>query len=161
MAFCNGGKSGAYRVIQPTTWPAKLQESQSVRISSQVIKRILKYDLSWTILGLLLAHNAVWGDLPKSKTKHNNKKLTIEKLSQSGLRRWYTKFGQAHSNNERKITFSLILHFILDLWIYYGWRHQLEILIWTEKENQDLNRKSARLEKFCSIISIILQKIRW
>ena len=39
-------------------------------------------------------------------------------------------------------------------------RHQLKILIWPEKENYDLNEKSARLKMFCSITSIILQKLR-
>ena len=37
---------------------------------------------------------------------------------------------------------------------------KLKILIWPEKENKDLNKKSARLKMFCSIISTILQKIR-
>ena len=46
----------------------------------------------------------------------NSKKLAIKKLSKSGLRRC-TKFGQANSNNERKITLSLILHFIWDFQI--------------------------------------------
>ena len=51
-----------------------------------------------------------------SKTKSKfKKKLMTEKLSKSGLRRC-KKFGHAHSdeNDERKITLSLILHFILD-----------------------------------------------
>ena len=53
------------------------------------------------------------GHPPIQRHNTNQKKLTIEKLSKSGLRRC-TKFGQAYSNNEQKITLSLILHFILD-----------------------------------------------
>ena len=53
------------------------------------------------------------GSFSHSKTKHKFKKLTIKKLSESGLGRC-TKFGQANSNDERKITLSLILHFIWD-----------------------------------------------
>ena len=66
-----------------------------------------------------MAHSAVWGHLPNQRQNTNSKKLTIEKLSKSGLKRC-TKFGQAHSNDERKMTLSLILHFILDFWIQYG-----------------------------------------
>ena len=51
------------------------------------------------------------GPSSHSKTKHKLKKLT--KLSESGLRR-FIKCGQAHSNDERKITLSLNLHFIWD-----------------------------------------------
>ena len=58
-----------------------------------------------------MAHSAVWGHSPIQRKNTNSKKLTIEKLSKSGLRRC-AKFGQAHSNNERKTTLSLILHFI-------------------------------------------------
>ena len=39
--------------------------------------------------------------------------MEFEKLSKSGLRR-FAKFGQVHSNDEQKITLSLILQFILD-----------------------------------------------
>ena len=64
------------------------------------------------------------GPSSHSKTKHKSgenkamwlhkfKTLRIKKLSKSGLRR-FIKFGQAHSNDERKITLSLNLHFILD-----------------------------------------------
>ena len=59
---------------------------------------------------------AVFGVILAFKGKHKFKKLTIEKLSESSLRRC-TKFGQVHSNDERKRTLSLILHFILDFWI--------------------------------------------
>ena len=48
-----------------------------------------------------------------SKTKHKFKKLTIKNLSKSGLRS-FIKFGQAHTNDEQKITLSLNLYFILD-----------------------------------------------
>ena len=58
-----------------------------------------------------MAHSAVWGHLPIRRQSTNPKKLTIKKLSKSGLRS-FTKFGQAHSNDERKITLSLNLHFI-------------------------------------------------
>ena len=37
------------------------------------------------------------------------------------------KFGHAHSNDERKITISFILHFILDFRIWDGLCHQLLI----------------------------------
>ena len=60
-----------------------------------------------------MAHSAVWGHLPIRRQNTNSKKLTIKKLSKSGLRR-FIKFGQAHSNDERKITLSLNLHFIWD-----------------------------------------------
>ena len=80
-----------------------------------------------------MAHSAVWGNpLPFKKQNTNSKELTIEKLSKSGLRRC-TKFGQAHSNDERKITLSLILHFIL----------AVQDLIWvtSSAENIDKVRK--------------------
>ena len=57
-----------------------------------------------------MAHSAVWGHLPIRRQNTNSKKLTIKKLSKNGLRR-FIKFGQAHSNDERKITLSLNLHF--------------------------------------------------
>ena len=60
-----------------------------------------------------MAHNAVWGHLPVRRQNTNSKKLTIKKLSESGLRR-FIKFGQAHSNDEQKITLLLNLHFIWD-----------------------------------------------
>ena len=63
-----------------------------------------------------MAHSAVLGHPPIQRRKTNFKKLTIGKLSKSGLKR-YTKFGQAHSNDERKIALSLILSFILDFQI--------------------------------------------
>ena len=63
-----------------------------------------------------MAHIAVWGSSAIQRQNTNSKMLTIEKLSESGLSRC-TKFGQSHSNDERKITLSLILHFILDFWI--------------------------------------------
>ena len=84
----------------------------------------LPYGLGHTgcapIWGLLLqlkfmAHSAVWGHLPIRRENTNSKKLTIKKLSKSGLRRFmFIKFGQAHSNDEQKITLSLNLHFIWD-----------------------------------------------
>ena len=43
----------------------------------------------------LMAHSAVWGHPPIHRQNTNSKKLTIENLSKSGLRR-RTKFGQAH-----------------------------------------------------------------
>ena len=51
-----------------------------------------------------MAHSAVWGHRSIQRENTNSKRLTIEKLSKSGLRRC-TKFGQPHSNNERKIAF--------------------------------------------------------
>ena len=66
-----------------------------------------------------MAYSTVWGHLPIERQNTNSKKLTIEKLSESGLRRC-AKFGQAHSNDKRKITLLLILHFILDFQIKYG-----------------------------------------
>ena len=60
-----------------------------------------------------MAHSAVWGHSSIQKQNTNSKKLTIEKLSKSGLR-MFIKFDQAHSKDERKITLSLILHFIWD-----------------------------------------------
>ena len=63
-----------------------------------------------------MAHSAVWGHSSIQRQNTNSKRLTIEKLSKSGLRRC-AKVGQAHSNDERKITPSLILHFIWDFQI--------------------------------------------
>ena len=63
-----------------------------------------------------MAHRAVWGHLPIRRQNTNSRKLTIKKLSKSGLRR-FIKFGQAHLNDERKITLLLNLHFIRDFWI--------------------------------------------
>ena len=60
-----------------------------------------------------MAHSIVWGHPPIQTQNTNSNKVTIEKLSKSGLRRC-TKFGQTHLNDEQKITLSLILHFILD-----------------------------------------------
>ena len=60
-----------------------------------------------------MAHSAVWGHLPIRRQNTISKKLTIKKLSKSGLGRC-TKFGQANSNDERKITLSMNLHFIWD-----------------------------------------------
>ena len=50
-----------------------------------------------------MAHSAAWGHPPVQRQNRNSKKLIVEKLCKSGLRRC-TKFGQAHSNDERKIT---------------------------------------------------------
>ena len=61
-----------------------------------------------------MALSAVWGHPPIQRQNTNSKRLTVEKLSNSGLRRC-TKFGQLYSNDERKVTLSLILHFIWDL----------------------------------------------
>ena len=63
-----------------------------------------------------MAHSAVWGHFPIRRQNTNSKKLMIKKLSKSGLRR-FAKFGQAHSNDERKIILSLNLHFIWDFQI--------------------------------------------
>ena len=60
-----------------------------------------------------MANSAVWGHLPIRRQNTISKMLTIKKLSKSGLRR-FIKFGQTHSNDERKITLSLSLHFIWD-----------------------------------------------
>ena len=60
-----------------------------------------------------MAHSAVWGHPPIQRQNTNSKKLTVKKLSKSGLRRC-TKFGQVHSNDEQKVAISLILHFLLD-----------------------------------------------
>ena len=61
-----------------------------------------------------MAHSDVWGHLPIRRQNTNSKKSTIKKLSKS---RRFIKFGQAHSNDERKITLSLNWHFIWDFWI--------------------------------------------
>ena len=53
---------------------------------------------------------------PIQRQNTNSKKVTIEKLSKSGLGRC-TKFGEASSKEEQKIILSLILHFIRDFWI--------------------------------------------
>ena len=63
-----------------------------------------------------MAHGAVWGHCPIRRQNTNSKTLMIEKLSKRDLRRC-TKFGQAHLNDEHKITLSLMLHFILDFQI--------------------------------------------
>ena len=81
-----------------------------------------------------MAHSAVWGHLPIRRQNTNSKKLTIKKLSKSGLRR-FIKFGEAHSNDERKITLSLNLHFI---W-YMGFPDLIRVT--SSAENIDLARK--------------------
>ena len=48
-----------------------------------------------------MVHSAVWGHPPIQIQNTNSKKLTIEKLSESDLRRC-TKFGAAHSNDQTK-----------------------------------------------------------
>ena len=63
-----------------------------------------------------MADSAVCGHLPIRRQNTDSKKFTIKKLSKSGLRR-FTKFGQADSNDERKITLSLNLRFIWDFQI--------------------------------------------
>ena len=60
-----------------------------------------------------MAHSAVWGHSPIQRQNTNSKKLTIEKLSKISLGRC-TKFGEADSNDEWKITLLLILYFIWD-----------------------------------------------
>ena len=49
-----------------------------------------------------MAHSAVWGHPPIQRQNTSSKTLTTEKLSKSSLRRC-TKFGQADSDDERKI----------------------------------------------------------
>ena len=68
------------------------------------------------ICSKFIAHSAVLGHLPIRRQNTNSKKLTIRKLSKSSLRR-FIKFGQAYSNDKRKITQSLNLHFIWDFLI--------------------------------------------
>ena len=65
---------------------------------------------------MFMTHNAVWGHSPIQRQNTNSRKVTIEKLSKSGLGRC-TKFGKASSNDEQNIILSLILHFIRDFWI--------------------------------------------
>ena len=78
-----------------------------------LLSKIVKISLPTNATLNLTDHSTVWGPSPIQRQNTNSKRLTIEKLSKSGLR-WCTKFGQAHSNDEQKITLSLILHFILD-----------------------------------------------
>ena len=59
-----------------------------------------------------------------------------------------------------KMTLLLVLHFILDFRMKYGWRIELKTFIWPEKESRDPNKESAGLKRFCSTISVILQNIR-
>ena len=60
---------------------------------------------------------ALFGAILPFKDKTQIKtKLSIEKLSEIGLRRC-TMFGQPHPNDDRKITLLLILHFEWDLQI--------------------------------------------
>ena len=77
-----------------------------------------------------MAHSAVGGDLPIRRQNTNSKKLTIKKLSKSGLRR-FIKFGQAHSNGERKIT--------LEFAFYMGFPDLIRVT--ASAENIDLARK--------------------
>ena len=58
-----------------------------------------------------MAHSAVWGHSPTQGQDINSKKLMIKMLSKSGLKRC-TKLGQANSNDKRKVTLSLMLHFL-------------------------------------------------
>ena len=80
-----------------------------------------------------MTHSAVWGHPPIQRQNTNSKKLTIEKLSKSGLRKC-TKFGQAYSNHERKIILSL--H---DFAFYLGFPDLTWVTL--SAENFDLARK--------------------
>ena len=77
------------------------------------------------------AHCAVRGHPPIQRQNTNSKKLMTEKLFESSLGRC-TKFGQAHSNDERKNTF-------IDFAFYMGFPD----LIWvtSSAENISLTRK--------------------
>ena len=68
-----------------------------------------------------MAHTAIWGYLPNQKQNKNSGKLTVETLSESGLRRG-TKFGQAHLNYERKIKTFVDFAF-KDVRVYKYYRH--------------------------------------
>ena len=69
---------------------------------------------------------------PTERQDTNSKKLTIGKLSKSGLRR-HTKFGQAHSNDEQKN----------NTFIDFAFHIEFPELIWvtSSAENIDLARK--------------------
>ena len=72
-----------------------------------------KLSLKWCRLPSLSWLTALFGVILPFKDKNiNSKKLMIDKLSESSLKRC-TKFGQARSNNERKITLSLIFAFYI------------------------------------------------
>ena len=94
------------------------------------------------IISKFIAHSAVWGHFPIQRQNTNSKTLTIEKLSRRGLRR-YTKFGQAHLNEERKITLWLILHFIMGFMDLIWVTSSAENIYLAKKERRDLNKKSA------------------
>ena len=80
-----------------------------------------------------MVHSAVWGHLPIRRENTNSTKLTIKKLSKSGLRR-FIKFGRAHSNDERKITLAFV-----ELAFYMGFRDLIRVT--SSAENIDLDRK--------------------
>ena len=80
------------------------------------IRQLLNLQSYFPTLYNFMAHSTVWGHLPVQRQNTNSKMLTIKKLSKSGLRS-FIKFGEAHSNDERKITLSLNLHFIWDFQI--------------------------------------------
>ena len=78
-----------------------------------------------------MAHRVVWCHPPIQRQNINSKKLTIKKLSKSGLR-MCTKFGQAHSNDEKNNTF-------VDFAFYVGFPDIIRVTLLAE--NIDLARK--------------------
>ena len=78
-----------------------------------------------------MAHSAVWGHSPIQRQNTNSKKLTIKKLSKSDLGRC-TKFGQANSNDERKIT-------LINFALYMEFPDLIQVR--SSAENIDLTRK--------------------
>ena len=79
-----------------------------------------------------MVHSAVWGHSPIQGQNTNSKKLAIEKLSESGLRKC-RKFGQAHSNDERKNNTFVNFAF------YMGFPDLIRVT--SSAENIDLARK--------------------
>ena len=80
-----------------------------------------------------IAHGAVRGHPPIERQNTNSKKLTIEKFFESSLKRC-TKFGQAHSNNERKNTFIDFAFYMVFPDLIWVTSSAEKNFLWPEKE---------------------------
>ena len=100
------------KVVKQYPVPTSVKEVlQFLGLCSYYRKFIRNFSGIATPLNQLHRSQRCLGHLPIPRQNTNSKKLTIKKLSKSCLRR-IIKFGQAHSNNERKITLSLNLYFV-------------------------------------------------
>ena len=81
---------------------AKSQDDEKYGLLSQGASYLQNLTADSNEVGKLKTGSAVWGHSPIQRENTNSKKVTIEKLSKSGLGRC-TKFDEASSNDEQKI----------------------------------------------------------